>query len=607
MNEYELFENLRNTLQHQLTLDNKIILQNNKYKLKTNINYIISNYDCEDILKLCESKNELKYCIVNNDNPYNHYCPICKTRILFNEFNYNKTCRSKKCLCQILLNNNDLKDKHQYIIDNYLNGDNEFNYIQIGFIEKYGVWMNSQLKSWKESQSNTWKNKTKEELLKRKNKTINTCRKKYGCDFSQQNKLIKEKQKNTWKNKTKEELEHKNNQRIKTTLEKYGVDHVMKSQEIINNVKEKHFKEFGYYHWIQAKIEHKDIYLNNEKFKEYIKNQYKLNNNKRIKKTTIDDYFNINCIYKLKELNLLKYVQIHDSTLENKFKELFNIYNIDYEWRNRSIIDGPNGKSHCYELDFYLPKYNIGIEINDISNHNSLSLEHSFYGIRYHLYKTNNCKEKNIRLIHVWEWEIKNNFEKISNWLLNELNYKKTKIYARNCKLKLIDIDTEKNFLNTYHLQNYSKSNICLGLYYNDELLEIMSFVKPRFTKKYEYELLRLCTKYNYIIVGGTQKLFKYFIQTYNPNSIISYCDYSKFNGNIYERIGMKFKKLSNPTIVYCNYDMKIINESILNKYGIDNLLGTHYGKGTNNKELIIKEGYLPIPNCGNLTFEYKK
>ena len=59
--------------------------------------------------------------------------------------------------------------------------------------------MNSQLQCWKKSQSETWKNKTKEELLERKHKTINTCRKKYGCDFSQQNKIIKEKQSKTWK------------------------------------------------------------------------------------------------------------------------------------------------------------------------------------------------------------------------------------------------------------------------------------------------------------------------------------------------------------------------------------------------------------------------
>ena len=465
--------------------------------------------------------------------------------------------------------------------------------------------MNSQLKQWKESLNNTWANKTEAELLIRKQKTINTCRQKYGCDFSQQNAEIKSKQIKTWANKTKEELEHKNNARKLTTIKKYGVDHVMKSQEVLNNTKEKHYKEFGYYHWIQAHINHKDIYLDDNKFIQYVKEQYNKNNKQRIKKTKIDKYFNVCCTAKLKQLKLLKYVQMHESKLENQFKQLFEDNNIQYNWKNRSIIDGPNGKGHKYELDFYLPEYKIGIEINDISTHNMIQLKNNYYGNKYHTYKSNNCASKGIRLIHIWEWEIHNNFEKLSNWLLNELNNNKQKIYARKCQIKNVPINEEKEFLYNYHLQGYSKSNICLGLYYDDDLIEIMSFTKPRFTKKYEYELLRLCTKYNMMIIGGTQKLFNYFINTYSPTSIISYCDYSKFSGNTYENIGMIFNKLSSPTIIYCNYDMKIINESILSKYGIDNLLGTKYGKGADNKKLIIQHGYLPIPNCGNLIYTY--
>lgn len=609
MSKGEYFGSLLDEIINKLVANHKIVFNEHKnmYMLKTNIDAIIRNYDCQELLDMCVSKHELKYCIVYHDNPFNHYCPICKKRILFDRYKYDKTCKSKECLCTILLNNKSLSDKHQYIINEYLNGDKEFNNIQIGFIEKYGVWMNSQLDVWKTSLKETWNNKTEEELRIKKEKTINTCQKKYGCDFPQQNEDIKNKQRNTWKHKTKEEREHKNNARKNTTLKRYGVDHVMKSSEIIHNVKQKNLEKFGVYNWFPIELHHKDIFLNDTKFKEYIIDKYNENNKKRLRKKDINEYFNTNCIFKLKELHLMKYVQQHESKLENKFKELFNTHNIEYDWRNRSIIDGPNGKSHCYELDFYLPKYKIGIEINDIGTHNMNTLINSYYGKKYHVYKTNACKEKDIRLIHIWEWEIHKNFDKISTWLLNILNTDKTIVYGRKCQIKIVNVDEEKYFLNMYHLQGYTKSSICLGLYFNDELLEIMSFTKPRFTKKYEYELVRLCTKYNYSIIGGTEKLFNYFIKNYDPISIISYCDYSKFSGNIYQKIGMDFNKLSNPTIIYCNYDMNVINESILNKYGIDNLLGTHYGLHTNNKELIIKEGYLPIPNCGNLIYTYKK
>ena len=36
-------------------------------------------------------------------------------------------------------------------------------------------------------------------------------------------------------------------------------------------------------------------------------------------------------------------------------------------------------------------------------------------------------------------------------------------------------------------------------------------------------------------IVGGADKLFNYFIQNYQPQSIVSYCDTSKFEGAVYK------------------------------------------------------------------------
>lgn len=62
-----------------------------------------------------------------------------------------------------------------------------------------------------------------------------------------------------------------------------------------------------------------------------------------------------------------------------------------------------------------------------------------------------------------------------------------------------------------------------------------MSFGKPRYNKNYECELLRLCTKNGYAVVGGAEKLFSYFVKTHNPKSVISYCDLSKFMGNVYK------------------------------------------------------------------------
>lgn len=608
----ETFIILRDKLLQQLITDKKVIFDNNKnkYKLRTTAKYILKNYECCSLLVECcqtQTFNELKYCLFNKNTPFEHVCPICGKQSKFNGVQYNVTCRDKKCLCELLLQNDKISHMHDLIKQNYLNGNKEFKPVEIGYIEKHHVLFGSQVEGWHDKLVNTWKKWTPEQKENRKKKLIATCRQKYGCDFSQQNPDIKKKQIDTWNNKTEEELKTKNQKRQITTIARYGVDHIMKSQTVLENVKQRHFKENGYYHWIQKNIEHKDIYFDDNRFKEYVIGEFKNNNNTRIKKSILDKFFNVNVLARCKELHLMKYIEVFTSKLEEKFKNLFTENNIAYSWRNRRIVDGPNGKSHCYELDFFLPDYNIAIEINDISTHNSIYRSTQPYGINYHVYKTQNCKEKGIRLIHIWEWEIQKDFDKVSKWLLNVLNSNKDRVFARKCELKLVAKNEEKQFLTNYHLQGYQKSDLCLGLYYNNELVQLMSFSKPRFSNKYQYELLRLCSKYNINIIGGANKLFKHFIKNYAPTSIISYCDYSKFTGAVYEQIGMKFVKLTKPNIVYCNYEMDVVNESILMKYGIDKLLKTNYGKGTNNRELIMKHGYLPIHNCGNIVYDWHK
>jgi hypothetical protein len=68
-------------------------------------------------------------------------------------------------------------------------------------------------------------------------------------------------------------------------------------------------------------------------------------------------------------------------------------------------------------------------------------------------------------------------------------------------------------------------SKIRLGLKYNNELVFIMTFSKPRFNKNYEWEMVRFCGLKDHTIVGGASKLFKHFVEKYNPKSVLSYAD----------------------------------------------------------------------------------
>ena len=127
-----------------------------------------------------------------------------------------------------------------------------------------------------------------------------------------------------------------------------------------------------------------------------------------------------------------------------------------------------------------------------------------------------------------------------------------------------------------------------------------MTFGKPRYNKHYEYELLRLCSHSDYIVVGGAERLFKHFVDAYKPNGIVSYCDASKFDGGVYTRLGFNFKSVSSPTKHWYNIKSgQHITDNLLRQRGFDQLFNASYGKGTSNEELMVEHGFLPIYDCG--------
>lgn len=226
--------------------------------------------------------------------------------------------------------------------------------------------------------------------------------------------------------------------------------------------------------------------------------------------------------------------------------------------------------------------------------------QYNDYYVDSQLNKTITAEENNYHCIHIWDWD---NWENIINMLLP-----KQKLYARKLQIKEISKQQANVFLNKYHIQNRCNGNIVnLGLYFNNKLVQVMTFGKPRYNKNYQWELLRLCSHNNYMIVGGAERLFKYFVEKYNPKSVLSYCDVSKFTGKVYERLdGFKLKQQTKPQKVWSKNKQKI-TDNLLRMRGYDQLFNTNYGKGTDNEELMLENGWLPIYDCGQKVFEYIK
>ena len=277
------------------------------------------------------------------------------------------------------------------------------------------------------------------------------------------------------------------------------------------------------------------------------------------------------------------------------FYEFLKNYSIDSEFEFTI-------KDKAYDL--HIKNTNILIEINPTYTHTIMGnhyngWQYNDYYINSQLNKTITAEENNYYCIHIWDWD---NWKNIVNMLLP-----KQKLYARKLQLKEINKQQANAFLNKYHIQNKCNGNIVnLGLYFNSELVQVMTFGKPRYNKNYQYELLRLCSHKSYMIVGGAERLFKCFVEKYNPKSVLSYCDVSKFTGKVYERLGFNLKQQTRPQKVWSKNKQKI-TDNLLRMRGYDQLFNTNYGKGTDNEELMLENGWLPIYDCGQKVFEYIK
>ena len=215
-------------------------------------------------------------------------------------------------------------------------------------------------------------------------------------------------------------------------------------------------------------------------------------------------------------------IDAQQSHLEREITEFIKSFNIDVIENSRSIINS--------EIDIFLPKFKIAFEINGVYWHNEIFKDKS-----YHINKTNECIKSGIQLIHIWEDDWKNKKDIAKSMILNKINKIEDRIYARKCIIKKInDISIIRKFLNENHIQGYSPSMYKYGLFLNNELVSLMTFGWRKTNSKREFELIRFCNKINTNVIGSASKLFNFALTNIDVNEIISYCDISQFDGNVY-------------------------------------------------------------------------
>ena len=471
-------------------------------------------------------------------------------------------------------------------------------------LEKYGTNYAFQSKEVKDKIKQTCLNKygyesaTKCDAVKEKQRQ--TCLSRYGKDRPLQVDSIKQKFYNTmierYGSKTTLECDQLKKKAVNTMISKYGVNAYAKCDEFRKKSSKsqriKYYREKLLCNDIVIPLFTEDEYANCE-------NHHKIKLKWKCKKC--GNEFEYVSDYNWKNVGRCPTCY---PKLSGRSKMEEDVYDFIRSSLPENIEVIPNARFIIQpkELDIYIPAKKLAIEFDGLFWHSYES------GIsqKYHIEKTEDCEKQGIQLIHIFEDEWVHKQDIVKSIIKSKLGIFDRSTYARKCEVKEVKHKECRDFLNSNHIQGSCNSSINLGLYYNGELVSIMTFGKSRYNKQYKYEMYRFCNLLNTKVIGGASKLLNCFIKQNDTHSIITYCDRRFSNGHLYDILGMKKLYETQPNYFY------VIDESVresrlkYQKHKLKKLL-ENYDPKLNEYENMANNGYFRIYDCGNYAYGFEE
>ena len=295
----------------------------------------------------------------------------------------------------------------------------------------------------------------------------------------------------------------------------------------------------------------------------------------------------------------------HPSQRESKpqlfIQDFLNQNNVNYIQNNRKIINP-------FEIDFYLPDYNLGIEVNGLYYHSELNGKDK----NYHFNKSKMAEKNNVKLIQIFEDEILNQKEIVLSKLSNELKLNNIRIDARKCLIKEISSKTKKEFLEENHLQGDCKDTLRYGLYHKEELVSIITFGKRKITgsnKDSNWELIRFCNKNYHSVRGGFNRLLSHVLKNNDIKNFITYAD-CRWSGldyikTVYHKSNFKFIEITSPNYWYFKPSSQIKRLYRFN-FRKSKLVSEGFDSNKTEWEIMQERNFDRIWDCGNMKFSYQ-
>ena len=393
----------------------------------------------------------------------------------------------------------------------------------------------------------------------------------------------------------------------------YGVSHPMKLPEFQEKAAQTNEKLYGRRAYTQQHIS--DIqrwyeFINDSR--SYIESHYieqptshQLAADLGVDYTTVDDY--------LKKHDSKDCIRRAKSLMEEELKQF--IMSLDHNIR---IVCNDRTAISPDELDLYLPDFNFAIECDPTCTHNSSAADPwggAPKATTYHKKKSDKCDSIGLTLFHVFGYDWTYKKDTIKSMIQNVIGRNEETIYARKCIVKEVPGQDSINFLNANHRQGAANSPVRLGLYYNDELVSLMTFGKMRGTigtGKEDlsecWELVRFCSKLNTSVVGGASKLFKHFIKLYQPKQIRSFSDRAHTRGNLYKQLGFVEVRRSEANYVWVDiktdraYHRVNAQKKNLKKF----LKDENIDLSRSEKQIMEEHGFVQVYDSGTITWEWR-
>lgn len=268
---------------------------------------------------------------------------------------------------------------------------------------------------------------------------------------------------------------------------------------------------------------------------------------------------------------------------------------------NKCILD--NAK----QLDIYIDELKIAIEFNGIFWHNS---DYAIHGkkptpMMYHYDKTQECIEKNIRLIHIFEDEwihhkalCKSKIRKII------ASDKMMHINANLCKInKTISQYDKEKYLLKYSFYGIDGSSLTYCLTYKNYVIAMMTFSKTRNNKQYEWQILNYVEMNSFIVDNGFKTLIQAFIDDVNPSNV---CYYISRDWNCIEDYSniLNFVDVQKPRC-YWTIGSNRIKSALINEDIAKELINSY----DENKSLVQNMNnnkFFRIYDSGTIVFSFK-